>query len=238
MDWLNVAWVLVGVWVLFGGFFMWKAHKKSKKRKQAPWAQLEGRTHRYGAPLTAEETERLGRAREAEALLRSRGITFNRKKLDRAVNPDIDDVLEANREMFDGFDPNDGLYASSVQVAETRADAAARQAREQERFGGGRPRSTPVIRGQSETLLPPYSPHDAVLTQNLHQQLYEDPNQMRLPHVPVADKPGVLSRIADAAGDALGSVGDAISDFGSGHDSGGGYDGGSSDGGGGGGGGD
>jgi hypothetical protein len=57
------------------------------------------------------------------------------KKAPGSPLPDFDTQIEAQRTAIDGQDPLDAYFASSVNMAETHAEAAARQQREQEMFG-------------------------------------------------------------------------------------------------------
>jgi hypothetical protein len=91
--------------------------RRDAKKKGAHWEQLEGRTHR-GA---VEDMSKSEAARELERQL--------------YADP-VDSFADSQRSMLDGHDPLDAIYAPSVNMVETRAEMADRQAMEQEKFGG------------------------------------------------------------------------------------------------------
>lgn len=118
LPWL---WLVVPLWFLIRS--LWR------RSKGTPCEQAKGRLHRDGRLTNEEKLE------DIYDRIRWHGYTIDKKKVDRLLNPTVDDAVEDERTVIDELDPQANLFASSVVTAETRQEAAERQEREQAMFG-------------------------------------------------------------------------------------------------------
>lgn len=80
---------------------------------------------------------------EAIELCKKHQLKFDRRGFDDIIDKTFDEVVEEEKTSLDNVDQMSMAFSDSVVAAETREEAAARQEREQEMFGGGVARSVP-----------------------------------------------------------------------------------------------